>query len=152
MPTGHMFHLTPLYCTGVLTQDYINTSNIWYILILHNKVNKPNSCDVNHAGPKLVQIQDLYRIQREHLESYLTIKTRGKERLPVKELLNKDLFPTTWSCLWLDTGFLLPFCPMLPFRFIFQTVCFLLEHLISVWFSYFSSFFHWVFSLNCLST
>lgn len=50
---------------------------------------------MNHAGPKLVQIQDLYRIQREHLESYLTIKTRGKERLPVKELLNKDLFPTT---------------------------------------------------------
>ena len=61
----------------------------------HNKVNKPSSCDVNHTGPKLVQIQDLYRIQREHLESYLTIKTRGKERLPVKELFNKDLFPTT---------------------------------------------------------
>lgn len=39
-----------------------------------------------------------------------------------------------------DTGFLLPFYPVLPFRFIFQTICFLLEHLISVWFSYFSSF------------
>lgn len=35
---------------------------------------------MNHTGPKLVQIQDLYRIQRRHLESYLTIKTRGKER------------------------------------------------------------------------
>lgn len=95
MPTRHLFHLTALYCTGVLTQDYINTSNICYILILDNKVNKPSSWDVNHTGPKLVQIQDPYRIQRKHLESYLTIKTRGKERLPVKELFNKDLFPTT---------------------------------------------------------
>ena len=40
-----------------------------------------------------------------------------------------------------------PFLPRAAFRFIFQTVCFLLEHLISVCFSYFSSFFNWVFPL-----
>lgn len=77
---GTCFISLPSANTGVLTQDYINTSNIWYILIPHNKVNKPNSCDVNHTGPKLVQIQDLYRNTKRTFRELLNNQNQRKRK------------------------------------------------------------------------